>query len=299
MLSLSGQVGVVASALSPDAREAARLARGSRFAGLQFDAISPALDVTTLSQTGRREFLHVLRSSDQQLLGLRLDASRIGLADVDRLLDRATKVMEAAKGLAAPLVCVELGALPEPARQTKPGPRVTQQQAGLIIIPDLSPPPAEDRVGASGPDPKIVAQVDAALTELGSRADRLGATIAFRSDLCSFAALERALLAAACPWFGVDLDPVAVLRDEWPLDDLFSRLGPLIRHVRGRDATVGSDRRTRPATIGKGSTKWGELLAALDAADYRGWITIDPLELTDRVAAAAAGAQFIRDTATP
>jgi len=292
------RIGVVASALSSDPRQAPARSRAAGFTGIQFDAVSPALDVTTLSQTGRREFQHVLRSSDQQLIGLRLDASRIGFVDLDRLLDRATAVMEAAKGLAAPLVCAELGALPEPAREAKPKPRVTQQQAGLIIIPDLSPtPPVEESRPTTGPDPKLVAQVDAALAELGTRADRVGATIAFRSDLSSFAAIDRALSAAACPWFGIDLDLVAVLRDDWSLDEIFSQLGSLIRHVRGRDATVGSDRRTRPVTIGQGSTNWGELLTALDSSGYRGWITIDPLELTDRARSAVAGAEFIRDAA--
>jgi sugar phosphate isomerase/epimerase len=140
----------------------------------------------------------------------------------------------------------------------------------------------------------VVAQVDAALAELGGRADRLGVTIAFRSDLASLAALERALSAAACPWFGIDLDPVALLRDEWTADEAFSRLGTLVRHVRGRDAVLGADRRTRPAVIGQGSTNWGELLADLDSAGYRGWITIDPLELPDRARAAGAGASYLR-----
>ena len=130
--------------------------------------------------------------------------------------------------------------------------------------------------------------VHAALAERGRRADRYGTTVAFRSDLASFAALERALSRAACPWFGVDLDPVAVLRDEWPLDEIFSRLGPLIRHVRGRDATRGGGGRTMPAVIGQGTTNWGELRAALDGAGYSGWITIDSLEHPDRRAAAVA-----------
>jgi sugar phosphate isomerase/epimerase len=130
---------------------------------------------------------------------------------------------------------------------------------------------------------------------LGARADRFGVTVAFRSDLASFAALERALTAAACPWFGVDLDPVAILRDGWSMDEIFARLGGLIRHVRGRDAVIGADRRTRAASVGQGSTNWPELLTALDSAGYRGWTTVDPLELADRTGSAIAGAKHLRD----
>ncbi len=298
------QLGVVAATFSPDAREAARAARAAGFSGLQFDAFSATLDLTTLSQTGRREFRHVLSSSDQQLIGLRVDVGHKGFApgaDIDRLLRQFEKVMDAAKGLGAPLLCIEVGPLPEPAAAPKPKPRVDPAQAGLIIIPTLESPPTPDSQESRpvpGPDPKLVASVDTALTELCSRADRVGVTLALRSELSSFAALDRAMAAVRCPWFGVDLDPVALLRDAWPADEIFSRFGSLVRHVRARDATAGSDRRTRPAVIGQGSTNWRELLANLYSAGYRGWLTIDPLELSDRVAGATAGAKHLKNAAT-
>src|SRR5688572_6476171 len=296
MAPVKSQLGVVASTFSTDAREAARAARTAGFNGLQFDAFSPSLDLTALSQTGRREFRHVLSGNDQQLIGLRVDVGPKGFgpgADIDRLLRQFEKVMDAAKGLDAPLVSIEAGPLPEPAAAPKPKPRVDPAQAGLIIIPTLDSPPTPDPQESRpvpGPDPAFVSSVDTALTELCSRADRIGVTLALRSELSSFAALDRAIAAARCPWFGVDLDPVSILRDAWSSDEIFSRFGALIRHVRARDATAGADRRTRPAVIGQGSTNWGELLSSLDDAGYRGWLTIDPLELPDRVAAATAGA---------
>lgn len=293
-------MGVVGAALSGDAREAARAARATGFAGVLFDAFSAGLDLTTLSQTGRREFRHVLSSADQQLIGLRVDVGPKGFgpgADIDRLLSQFQKVMEAAKGLAAPLVCVETGPLPEPPATDKPKPKVTQEQAGLILLPDpvTTPPPPESRP-VPRPDPAHISHVDTALTELGARADRIGVTLALRSELSSYAALDRAMQSARCPWFGIDLDPVAMLRDAWQADEILSRLGALIRHLRGRDAVVGTDRRTQPAVIGHGSTQWGELLANLDSSGYRGWITVDPMELSDRMAGAVAGAKHLRSS---
>jgi sugar phosphate isomerase/epimerase len=152
--------------------------------------------------------------------------------------------------------------------------------------------------GAHDPPPPIdtesTAQVDAALAELGRRADRYGVTVALRSDLSGFDALERAIQQARCPWFGMDLDPVAILRDEWPQDEVFSRLGGLVRHVRARDALRGADRRTQAASIGRGDVNWDALISDLDSAGYRGWITIDPMELTDRIGAAKAGLARLR-----
>jgi sugar phosphate isomerase/epimerase len=83
------------------------------------------------------------------------------------------------------------------------------------------------------------------------------------------------------------LDPVAILRDGWEIDEVFSRLGSLVRHVRGRDATGGAGGRTKPAAVGAGGTDWVQLFANLDGAGYRGWVTVDPFELPDRAGAAA------------
>jgi len=205
--------------------------------------------------------------------------------------------MEAAAGLASPLVCADLGPLPEPPPAEKPKATVTAEQAGLILLPtsaDMAARQAEaSRPAHRPPDPAFVSQVDGVLAELGRRADRFGVTVAFRSELASHAALERALRSAGCPWFGVDLDPVSVLRDEWDLDEVFSQLGALVRHVRARDAVVGADRRTRPAVVGQGSMSWDQLLSNLESLGYAGWITIDPTELPDRAAGAVAARNHI------
>ncbi|MGB7158244.1 MAG: TIM barrel protein [Tepidisphaeraceae bacterium] len=301
------KIGVIAAALSTDARQAPRLARQLGFDGLLFDAYSPTLNLPDLSQSGRREFRHVLAAESRQLVGLRADLGPKGFgpgADIDRVLSHLEKAMDAAAGLQAPLLCVDLGPLPIPPTEAKPAKRITPDMAGLILLPSSVEEAPEPTPTSKGPatmsaaDQALAAQVDAALFELGVRADRFGVTVAFRSDLAPFAALERAITRARCPWFGVDLDPVAILRDEWPSDDVFSRLGPLVRHVRGRDATKGSGQRTTPAVVGRGSMNWDELLSNLDATGFNGWITIDPIELPDRVSGAVSALKVLRPTIT-
>lgn len=294
------RVSVLSSALSTDARAASRLARELGFSGIQFPVYSPALRLPELSATGRREFRQIMSAQNQELVALRHDLGSKGFgagADVDQELARLDEAMETAKGLQTPLVCVDLGPLPEPAQEVKPRPKISAELAGLILLPaaeNVVPPPEP---AAPPPDPAFVSQVDAALFELGRRSDRYGVMLALRAELASFAALERALRTADCPWFGIDLDPVTVLQDRWALDDIFSRLGPLIRHVRGRDATRGGGTRTKPAPVGQGDTDWPQLLARLDEAGYHGWITIDPLELPDRPAAAAAAVRRLLSVA--
>jgi sugar phosphate isomerase/epimerase len=290
------RVSVVSSAFSADPRVAARIAREVGFGGLQFEAFG-GVDLTTLSQTGRREFLHVLSSHDQQLTSLAVDVGARGVgpgADLDRILAQLAKVLDAAGGLRCPVVCIEIGPLPEPPAPEKPRPMVTQEMAGLLILPPsitAAPPP----VAPVAPvNPAWQSAVGVAMGAIAGVADRFGVTLAFRSELSSLSALVAAVRGPACPWFGIDLDPVAMLRDGLTPDGTFDLLGDLVRHARGRDASSGSDRRTKPQPIGRGDTKWDELLADLDAAGYHGFVTIDPTELTDRATAAAAGLKYLK-----
>jgi sugar phosphate isomerase/epimerase len=297
------RLSVTASTLSSDPREAIASARALGFGGVLLDAFSAGLDITSLSATGRREFRHLLSSSDQHLVGVRVDLGTRGFgpgADVDRLLGRLDQVLEAAVGIGADLTCVDLGPLPAPAKVAKPKPKVTPEMAGLILLPSLGSDPAAALEPATEadpgplPDPAFISHFDSALLELGQRADRYNAMVALSSSLSGFAALDRALVAARCPWFGVDLDPVATLRDPWPLDEIMSRLANQIRHVRAKDAIAGDQGRTKPAVIARGDVKWRDLLAALEQAGYSGWLSVDPIELPDRRTAAIAGLKQLK-----
>ncbi len=273
---------MLAAALSGDIREAARLARVNEFAGLLVEAYGSALNVPDLSGSGRREVRQILASHEQELVGLRVDLGPKGFglgADVDREMSRIERAMEAAAGMGSPLVCLNVGMLPAAPMRETPRPVITQEQAGILILPDtvIAPPPPPPAIPITPADAAFMSQVDGALVELGRRADRYNAIVAMRTDLSGFAALERALRAAACPWFGVDLDPVAVLRDDWPMDEVFARLGESVRHVRRatRCAEANGERNrcpsgaeawngancwpiwTRPATpVGSASIRW-------------------------------------------
>jgi sugar phosphate isomerase/epimerase len=286
------KIAVTASSLSTDPREVPVLARQLGVDGLLFDAYGPNLSLPDLSQTGRRDFLNLLRSHDRQIVGLRMDLGADGLSpksDIDRKLSQIERAMDAARGLNATLVCVDLGPLPTPASTEAPKPKVTQDMAGLILLPTAPVVAAPPEPGQTPDDLTFISHLDPVMVEFGRRADRVGVMLAFRSDLSSLAALHRTVAAAACPWFGYDLDPVAVLRDSWDLDETFARFAGQISHVRARDAVRGSGGRTKPAVIGQGSIDWPHLRANLDAAGYHGWLTIDPTDLPDRLTATAAG----------
>jgi hypothetical protein len=298
--SIAHRLGVAASVFSGDGRTAPRLARQAGFKGMLFDAWASGLSITELSASGRREFVGMLSSQDQKLIGLRMDLGPRGLApggDVDREISRIDAALRSAAEMQSPLLCVDLGPLPQPAVSSKPKAPISPEDAGLIIIPKSVPQASSssNEPDSPPPDPAFVAQVNSALEEIGNLADRYSMTLALSSALAGFAALGQVIADARCPWFGIDLDPVAMLRDSWQRDEIFSAMGMLIRHVRARDAVAGAGNRIKPAAMGQGDVDWPGLLSLLDHAGYAGLVTLDPLELTDRPGIAAAGAKYLRD----
>lgn len=300
------RIGVVAEALSGDPRDAVRHARVAGIDGLLFAARSGAVDLTTLSASGQREFRQALSSQQRAIVGLRYEPGAKGFspgADVDRELHRLARTLEAARGLQAPLVCIDVGPLPRAeVEQKEIGPsNVSAEMAGLILIPSAADvakaqaaKPRESGEQRTSADEVFETQLDAVMIELGQIADRMGVMLAMRSGLASMASLERMLKRAACPWFAVDLDPVHLFGEDLPADQVFDRIGSLVRHVRVRDALRGAGQRTSPTAVGRGNVDWGEIASLLDDAGYSGWMTIDPLDLPDRASAIVAALKLLR-----
>ena len=294
-------IGVVAGALGDEPRQAVQRARGAKFGGIQFDVKMGGLDLTELSDSGRREFAKMLRDGGVTLIAVRADAGADGLApgtDVDRALWRMQKALETAAGLGCATVCLDLGRLPVPSTAAMERPKITAEQAGVILLPEPIRTPAPVATPLPPPDPQFVGQVDEGLRTIGSWADRYGVTVALRSSLSPFSAVRRAVDAAACAWFGLDFDPVDALQDAMDLDAIFSGLGGVVRHVRARDAVRGERGRVQAAAVGKGSVEWLGILSRLEASGYGGWITVDSLELPQRQAGAIDARNYLANLIT-
>lgn len=284
-----------AVSLGDDLRELAPVAQRLGYDGLQLDLQIGGLALTELSASGRREVRHLISSSNLELDSLRgaLPPDLLMKAGQhDRVLWMLRRAIEATLGLSATVCCVDLGRLPG-VQQTAPTPTRVPPASSLIIIPE----PA----AAEPPEPRVSAEelaawqgIDSIMREVGAIADRAGIVLALSTELSSFASLSRLLQGAQCPWFGVDLDPVSVLRDPWNLERVLDGVGSSLRHVRGRDGIRGSSGRTQPAMVGQGSTNWQEMLAMLDAGAFGGWIAVDTVDVPDRLTAARQAIGYLR-----
>ena len=291
---------VVASVMSEDLRVAAEPARRAGFAGLVIDAHpsgAGAIDLTTLSQSGRRELRHVCESAQTPIVALQCELgarARVRSAETDRALARARQAIETAAGLRVPMVCVDLGSLPAAPTPQTPRAPVSDAMAGLILLPT----PAEtkqfaDRTSpaeqAGSADEAFVSRTRAVMDELARATDRTGVRVAFGSTLASPRSLAAAVRAIDTPLFGIDFDPAAIIASGLSMEAAFDLLSPRIIHVRARDAVAGEGQRSKPTIVGRGDVNWRELMTLLTEANYHGAITLSPIHLPDPPSAAIRG----------
>lgn len=263
------RLGVLASALSADLREAMELARSCGAEGVQLAAGTGGsggeragggaddTSLKSLSRSGRRELLKRLEMQRLGLLSLVTMCGRRGFspgADVDRVLEHLRTCIELAAELGRVVLCVDCGPLPPPPLPPDPAPAAGPAAAGAsmassggrgggaepLLLGGLVLPTAEDRkrfAPAARPTPAeprdeaFEAQLDAAWREVGALADRCGVRVAWRSELASWRSLKRALDAAGCPMFGVDFDPVSVLGEPEGWDGMEAAVGAFAGRV--------------------------------------------------------------------
>jgi L-ribulose-5-phosphate 3-epimerase len=219
-------------------QEAERLGVG----GVQVDAASD-LSPDNLSQTGRREFLHLLRSHNLELTAIGCPLRR-GLdtpENQEGRIEHVRKVMSLSFDL---------------------GPRITIVQAGRA--------PAEDDASPRA------ALLTESLTVLGYHGDRTGTVLALETGLESGAALRKYLDRFDTGGLGVNLDPANLLmRDLDPYESTRALQGKVV-HCHAKDARkAGTSRAAQEVSLGAGDIDWMQFLSVLEEIEYRGWLVAE------------------------
>jgi sugar phosphate isomerase/epimerase len=216
-------------------QEAERLGVG----GVQVDAAGD-LSPNTLSQTGRREFRHLLRSHNLELtaLGCPLRHGLDTAENQDGRIEHIRKVMTLSFDL---------------------GPRITIVEAGRV--------PAEDEVSARA------ALMTESLTVLGHHGDRSGTVLALETGLESGAALRKFLDRFDSGGLGVNLDPANLLMNGFhPYESARALQGKVV-HGHAKDARKsGTSRAAQEVPLGAGDIDWMQYLSVLEEIEYRGWL---------------------------
>jgi L-ribulose-5-phosphate 3-epimerase len=228
--------------------------------GVQVDAVGD-LAPNTLSETGRREFRHLLRAHNLELTALGCPLRR-GLDAVENQqprLEHVQKVLSLSFDL---------------------GPRLVIVQAGAV---------------RDDPNEPRMATLRESLTALARHGDRVGAILALETGL-----EEGAVLAAFLDRFdtgalGVNLDPANLLLHGFDPYAAVQALGRRIVHSHAKDARQASaSRAAQEVPLGHGDIEWMKYLALLEEIEYRGWLTIERETGENRLAEVAAGVAFLR-----
>jgi sugar phosphate isomerase/epimerase len=226
--------------------------------GVQVDAVGD-LSPRALSETGRREFLHLLSSHNVQLaaLGCPLRHGLDTALGQEARIEHVKRVLTLSYDLGARLVEVQAGRIPE-----------DSARAGLVTE---------------------------ALLTLGRHGDRTGTTLALESGLESGTELRAFLDRLDTGGLGVALDPANLLTNGFDPYETARALQGRIAHAHARDARRASASRTATEVpVGHGDIDWMNHLSILEEIEYHGWLSVIRKSGDNRLADVTASVQFLR-----
>ncbi len=229
-------------------------------AGVQVDAVGD-LSPKALSQTGRREFLHLLRSHNLELAALGCPL-RHGLDHPDGLdarIEQVKKVMSLSFDL---------------------GPRCVVIQAGRV--PDDASDPRWHSLAES-------------LAALGRHGDRVGVVLALETGLEPGETLAKMLDHVDTGGLGVNFDPANLLMNGMDVYESLAALAGRVVHSQAHDARqAGHNRAAQEVPVGHGDIDWLRYLSELEQSDYHGWIVVKRDTGDQRLSDIASGVAFLK-----
>jgi sugar phosphate isomerase/epimerase len=254
------RLGIRLESLSLPPRLAIQQAQRLGVAGVQVDAAGD-LAPNALSQTGRREFLHLLRSHNLELtaLGCPLRRGLDTTQDQQPRIEHVRKVMSLSFDLGARIAIVQAGKIPEDAA-----------------------------------DPRLPV-LRQSLEALGQHGDRTGTQLALETGLESGAALSQFLNRFDTGGLGVNLDPANLLMHGFDVLAGVRDLRGRIVHAHAKDARAASaSRAAQEVPVGRGDIEWMEFLSVLEEVEYRGWLVVEQETGENRIADVASSIRFLR-----
>ena len=254
------KIGIRLESFGLPLRRALQEAQRLGVSGVQVDAAGD-LSPNALSQTGRREFLHLLRSYNLELTALGCPLRRgLDVAEnQEGRIDHIRKVLTLSFDL---------------------GPRIVIVQAGQV---------PEDVASPSG-----VLMSEALLT-IGHHGDRVGAVLALETGLESGETLRQFLARFDTGGLGVNLDPANLLVHGFDVYEGVRALRGRIVHSHAKDArSASASRAAQEVPLGHGDIDWLQYLSVLEEVEYRSWLTIERETGENRLADVAAGVGFLR-----
>jgi L-ribulose-5-phosphate 3-epimerase len=255
-----GNIGIRLESLGLPLRRALQEAARLGVTGVQVDAVGD-LAPQRLTETGRREFLRLLRAHSLELTALHCPLRR-GLdtpQDLEPRIEHIQKVLALSYELGPRRVLVEAGRIPD------------------IVA-----------------DPRLPMMTEALLA-LGHYGDRVGAVLALMTGLEPGQVLAEFLNKLDTGGLGVHLDPASLLLNGFDLYESMRALHGKIVHAAARDARQsGTSRAVQEVPLGHGDIDWLYLLGVCEEIAYHGWLVVTRESGDRRAADIGEGVGFLR-----
>jgi sugar phosphate isomerase/epimerase len=254
------KIGVDLASLALPLRSGLQQAMRLGVSGVQLQ-VTGDLSPRRLSQTGRRELRHLLRSNNLDCASLvcpfhhGLDVAQGQAERIDVLRQAMTLSFE----LGARAVVVQAGRVPE---------------------------------SADSPEGRHMAE---ALLDLSRHGDRTGAVLALETGLESGADLAAFLARFDTGGLGVCFDPANLFMNSFAVFESARALRGRIALCQAKDARrAGASRSAAEVAVGAGDIDWLQFLATLEEIEYHGWLTVKREGGTNKLADITAGVAFLR-----
>ena len=195
-----------------------------------------------LSETGRRDFMHLVRNQGLVVSALCGDFGGGGFARTEGLeerVDKTRQVLDLSRDLGVPIVTTHIGVVPED--ETDP----------------------------------VVTQMREALNELGDHANKVGSVFASETGPESGKALADFLRSLSTDAVRVNLDPANLVMNGFDEVQGVRDLADFIVHTHAKDGLRTPEGKRQEMALGKGSVRWDEYLGAMAEIGYDGFYTIE------------------------
>ena len=216
-----------------------------------------------LSETGCRQLLHFLDEMRLGVASLRFPTRRTYYdpADLEARVQATRLAMSLARRLGTNILTLRVGRIPD------------------------------------DPESAHYGVLRGVMDDLARYSNQVGTTLAITPEADSPEQLRGLLDNVTSGPLLIDFDPAVFVLAERPAAQALRDLHAAIGHVRARDAVRHVGGSGSEVALGRGEVDWDEILAVLDEAEFRGWITVDRTIGEDPAGDAARAVQYLRTVA--
>jgi len=236
------KIGVIIDSFRLGVKNGIRKAAELGVEGFQIWTTDGEMAPWNLSRTGRRDFLHFVKSQGLVVSALCGHLPRANFTHeegLDERIDKTKQILELSRDLHVPVVTTHIGVIAED--ENAPGNKVLRE----------------------------------ALSEVGNRAEKLGVVLAAETGPESPQTMAAFIKALPTEGIRVNYDPANLyMRGFDPVAGV-RELADLIVHTHAKDGAITPDGKRQEMPLGQGGVQWPEYLAAMAEIGYDGFFTIE------------------------